>query len=122
LQGSTDVPTLYHSIHGYLPAPTALKNHDTLRAYLAAETVPKGYYTNTPKFVVSYLNSMYGDAPTPAIHFAFPGHPRGRGEHSHVPVFVAMNDGKVKGMLFIGQIPATSLNARLERAAMRKLE
>ena len=37
-------------------------------------------------------------------------------------MFVAMNDGKVKGMLCIGQNPATSLNAKLERAAMRKLE
>ena len=26
IQGSTDVPTLYHSIHGYMPAPSALKN------------------------------------------------------------------------------------------------
>ena len=37
-------------------------------------------------------------------------------------MFVAMNAGKVKGMLCIGQNPATSLNAKLERAAMRKLE
>ena len=37
-------------------------------------------------------------------------------------MFVAMNDGRVKGMLCVGQNPATSLNARLERAAMRKLE
>jgi formate dehydrogenase major subunit len=37
-------------------------------------------------------------------------------------MFVAMNDGRVKGMLLIGQNPATSLNARLERAGLRKLE
>ena len=30
IQGSTDIPTLYHSIHGYMPHPTALKTHDTL--------------------------------------------------------------------------------------------
>src|SRR5262249_1934314 len=30
IQGSTDVPTLYHSIQGYMVAPTALKTHDTL--------------------------------------------------------------------------------------------
>src|SRR5262249_19397078 len=39
IQGSTDVPTLYHSIHGYLSAPSALKKHDTLAEYLATETV-----------------------------------------------------------------------------------
>src|ERR1700741_382172 len=52
IQGATAVPTLYHSIHGYLPAPTALKKHDTLADYLAAETLPTGYYANTPKWVV----------------------------------------------------------------------
>src|SRR5467141_3269485 len=122
IQGSTDVPTLYHSIHGYLPAPTVLKKHDTLDDYLAAETVPTGYYANTPKFVVSYLKSMYGKAATPENDFGFGWHPRILGDHSHLPMFVAMNAGKVKGMLCIGQNPASSLNAKLERAAMRKLE
>src|SRR6266446_1149226 len=122
IQGSTDVPTLYHSIHGYLTAPTALKKHDTLGDYLAAETVPTGYYANTPKFVVSYLKSMYGEAATRDNDFGFGWHPRILGDHSHLPMFVAMNAGKVKGMLCIGQNPATSLNAKLERAAMRKLE
>jgi formate dehydrogenase major subunit len=122
IQGSTDVPTLYHSIHGYLPAPTALKQHDTLRDYLAAETVPTGYWGNTPKFVVSYLKSMYGDAATRENDFGYEWHPKIIGDHSHLPMFVAMGAGKVKGMLCIGQNPATSLNAKLERAAMRRLE
>ena len=34
IQGSTDVPTLYHSIHGYMPAPTVLKPHNTVEEYL----------------------------------------------------------------------------------------
>jgi formate dehydrogenase major subunit len=122
IQGSTDVPTLYHSIHGYLPAPTALKKHDTLSDYLTAETVPTGYYANTPKFVVSYLKSMYGDAATRENDFGYEWHPKIIGDHSHLPMFMAMNAGTVKGMLCIGQNPATSLNAKLERAAMRKLE
>ena len=122
IQGSTDVPTLYHSIHGYMPAPTALKKHDTLSDYLTAETVPTGYYANTPKFVVSYLKSMYGDAATRENDFGYAWHPKIIGDHSHLPMFVAMNEGKVKGMLCVGQNPATSLNAKLERAAMRKLE
>jgi formate dehydrogenase major subunit len=122
IQGSTDVPTLYHSIHGYLPAPTALKQHDTLTDYLSAETIPTGYYANTPKFVVSYLKSMYGEAATRDNDFGFGWHPRILGDHSHLPMFVAMNAGHVKGMLCIGQNPATSLNAKLERAAMRRLE
>ena len=122
IQGSTDVPTLYHSIHGYLTAPTALKKHETLGDYLKAETVPTGYWANTPKFVVSYLKSMYGAAATPENDFGYAWHPKILGDHSHLPMFVAMNAGKVKGMLCIGQNPATSLNAKMERAAMRKLE
>jgi formate dehydrogenase major subunit len=122
IQGSTDVPTLYHSIHGYMPAPTALKKHDTLADYLRAETVPTGYWANTPKFMVSYLKSMYGDAATADNDFGYEWHPKIIGDHSHLPMFVAMNAGKVKGMFCIGQNPATSLNAKLERAAMGKLE
>ena len=122
IQGSTDVPTLYHSIHGYMPAPSGLKKHDTLREYLAIETLPTGYWANTPKFVISYLKSMYGPAATKDNQFGWDWHPKILGDHSHLPMFVAMADGKVKGMLLVGQNPATSLNAKLERAGMRKLE
>ena len=122
IQGSTDVPTLYHSIHGYMPAPTALKPHDTLDDYLREETVATGYWAHTPKFMVSYLKSMWGDAATRENQFGYDWHPKILGDHSHLPMFVAMADGRVKGMLCVGQNPATSLNARLERAAMRKLE
>jgi formate dehydrogenase major subunit len=122
IQGSTDVPTLYHSIHGYMPAPTALKKHDTLHDYLAAETLPTGYWANTPKFMVSYLKSMWGEAATRDNEFGYAWHPKILGDHSHLPMFLAMKDGRVRGMLLIGQNPATSLHARLERAAMRRLE
>jgi formate dehydrogenase major subunit len=122
IQGSTDIPTLYHSIHGYMPAPSALKKHASLQDYLAEETLPTGYWANMPKFVVSYMKSMYGAAATRENGFGWDWHPKILGDHSHMPMFVAMDDGKVKGMLLIGQNPATSLNARLERSAMRKLE
>jgi formate dehydrogenase major subunit len=122
IQGSTDIPTLYHSIHGYMPAPTALKKHDTLAEYLAAETLPTGYWVNTPKFMVSYLKSMYGDAATADNEFGYGWHPKILGDHSHLPMFVAMNDGKVRGMLLVGQNPATSIHAKHERAGLRKLE
>lgn len=122
IQGSTDVPTLYHSIHGYMPHPTVLKQHDTLRDYLEQETVPTSYWGNMPKFVVSYLKSMYGDAATPENQFGWDWHPRILGDHSHMAMFAAMNEGRVRGMICIGQNPATSLNAKLERAALRKLQ
>jgi formate dehydrogenase major subunit len=122
IQGSTDVPTLYHSIHGYLPAPSALARHGSLREYLAAEASPTGYWAHAPKFLVSYLKSMYGDAATPDNDFGYDWHPRIAGDHSHLPMFVAMAEGRVRGMLCVGQNPATSINASVERKAMRRLE
>ena len=122
IQGSTDLPTLYHSIHGYMSAPSALRPHHTLRDYLAAETPRTGYWANTPKFLVSYLKSMYGDAAQPSNDFGYDWHPKIAGDHSHMPMFVAMAAGTVKGLICVGQNPATSLNAGLERAGMRKLE
>jgi formate dehydrogenase major subunit len=122
IQGSTDVPTLYHSIQGYMAAPTALKTHDTLQDYLTAETLPTGYWANMPKFVVSYLKSIYGDAATKENQFGWDWHPKILGDHSHMAMFVAMNAGKVKGMFCVGQNPATSVNARLERSGLRKLD
>jgi formate dehydrogenase major subunit len=122
IQGSTDIPTLYHSIHGYMAHPSAMSQHATLADWLAAETQATGYWANTPKFMVSYLKSMYGSAATPQNDFGYDWHPKIIGDHSHLPMFVAMNEGRVKGMLCVGQNPATSLNAKLERAGLRKLE
>jgi formate dehydrogenase major subunit len=121
IQGSTDVPTLYHSIHGYMPAPSALKKHDTLADYMTAETLATGYWANLPKLLVSYLKSMYGAAATAENAFGYDWHPKIIGDHSHMPMFVAMAAGRVKGMLCIGQNPATSLNASLERQGLRQL-
>jgi formate dehydrogenase major subunit len=122
IQGSTDVPTLYHSIHGYMAAPTVLKKHDTLADYLAAETLPTSYWANQPKFMVSYLKSVYGQAATPENDFGYGWHPRITGDHSHMPMMLQMADGKVKGAFMMGQNPATSINGRLQRKALGKVE
>ena len=122
IQGSTDVPTLYHSIHGYLPAPSATARHETLREYLKAEAQATGYWANMPKFLASYLKSMYGDAATPENDFGWDLHPKVAGDHSHLPMFVAMAEGRVQGMLCIGQNPATSIHAGFERKALRRLK
>jgi formate dehydrogenase major subunit len=122
IQGSTDVPTLYHSIHGYMAHPSALENHATLADYIAAESLPTGQWAETPKYVVSYLKSMYGAAATAENQFGYDWHPKVLGDHSHMAMFAAMNQGRVRGMLCIGQNPATSMNARLTRAALGRLE
>jgi formate dehydrogenase major subunit len=122
IQGSTDVPTLYHSIHGYMNAPSALRPHDTLRDYVAAETPPTGYWANGPKWMVSYLKSVYGDAATPDNDFGYDWHPKILGDHSHIACFAAMAEGKIKGAVIVGQNPATSLNGTATRRALRQLD
>src|SRR5262249_44827861 len=123
IQGSTDVPTLYHSIHGYMTAPSAFKKHETLADYLATETQPASYWSNLPKFLISYLKSMYGAAATANNDFGYAWHPRISGDHSHLPMTVAMMDGKVRGMFAMGQNPAVGAqNARLARKALARLE
>ena len=42
IQGSTDVPTLYDLLPGYIPQPAALRNHETLNDYLEQEEVKTG--------------------------------------------------------------------------------
>ncbi len=123
IQGSTDIPTLYHSIHGYMPAPSVRKRHDSLADYLRQETLPTSYWANMPKFMVSYLKSMYGSAATKDNDFGFAWHPRISGDHSHMPMMVAMADGKVRGMFAMGQNPAVGgQNARLQRRALARLD
>src|SRR2546428_4592703 len=123
IQGSTDVPTLYHSIHGYMNAPSILKKHDTLVDYLRTETPATSYWANMPKFMVSYLKSMYGAAATSENDYGYGWHPRIKGDHSHMPMMIAMADGKVKGMFAMGQNPAVGgQNARLQRRALSKLD
>jgi formate dehydrogenase major subunit len=123
IQGSTDVPTLYHSIHGYMPAPSILKRHATLTDYIATETLPTGYWANLPKFLVSYLKSMYGEAATAANDFGYDWHPKISGDHSHLPMVMAMLEGRVKGMFAMGQNPAVGgQNAHLQRRALARLE
>ncbi len=68
-------------------------------AVVATETSPTSYYGNLPKFLVSYLKSMYGAAATKENDFGYDWHPKISGDHSHLPMFVAMAEGRVKGMI-----------------------
>src|SRR6266498_3667628 len=61
IQGSTDNPTLYHSITGYMSQPSVLRKHENLKAYLATETVPTAFWANQPKWMISYLKAFYGE-------------------------------------------------------------
>ncbi len=123
IQGSTDIPTLYNLLPGYLNMPSAQKTHDTLGDYIHTEMTPTGYWSNFPKFIVSLLKAWFGTAATPENQFGYEWLPKNVGDHSHMPMFVAMNEGKIKGFLAMGQNPAVGgQNAGLQRRALAKLD
>jgi anaerobic selenocysteine-containing dehydrogenase len=78
IQGSTDVPTLYDLLPGYLPQPTADGRHNELSSYVEHEGLPTGYWANFRKFIVSLLKAWYGDAATADndYRFAWPANRR----------------------------------------------
>jgi formate dehydrogenase major subunit len=123
IQGSTDIATLYNLLPGYLSAPSALRRHDTLADYIKTETSPTSYWSNFPNFIVSQLKAWFGDDATPENDYAFDYLPKNVGDHSHLPMFVAMHEGTIKGFFAIGQNPAVGgQNASFQREALAKLD
>jgi formate dehydrogenase major subunit len=123
IQGSTDIATLYNIHPGYMNTPNANRAHDTLLDYILTETVPTAYWSNFPKFIVSQLKAWYGDAATAENDFGYDWLPKIVGDHSHMPMLKAMEEGKVKGMFAMGQNPAVGgQNASMQRMALAKLE
>ncbi len=123
IQGSTDIATLYHLLPGYLPAPSALKNHDRLVDYLESETDRTSYWSNMPSFVISLLTAWFGDHARPDNDYAFGYLPRNIGDHSHLPMFVEMRKGTIEGFFAMGQNPAVGgQNASFQRQALARLK
>jgi len=125
IQGSTDIATLYHSLPGYLNMPDGRKNHVTLKDFILTEATPQStsYWGNYPKFAVSYFKAQFGDAATKENNYGYDYHPKITRDHSHLPMFVEMMEGKIKGFLCLGQNPGVGgQNARFQRKALAKLD
>jgi formate dehydrogenase major subunit len=118
IQGSTDIPTLYNLLPGYLFMPDARRGDADLAAYLG-QYPSAGWMANAPAYVVSLLRAWY-DAPAEQ---SFARLPRIADDHSHIPMFLRMRDGGVRGLFVMGQNPAVGgQNARLQRAALGQLD
>jgi formate dehydrogenase major subunit len=123
IQGSTDVPTLFDLLPGYLPHPAVSRGDDTLDDYLRQSAPRGGYWSNAPKFMVSLLKAWYGDAATNVNEYGYQWIPKLTGDHSHVSTSAAMADGKVNGFIVFGQNPANgSPHAGLQRKALTRLD
>ncbi len=122
IQGSTDIPTLFDLLPGYLPMPFAHGNTD-LDSYVAAESVPAGFWANTRDYMVSLLKAWWGEAATADNDFCFDYLPRLTGSHSTYETVLAQTQKICRGYFLFGQNPAVgSANARLQRLGLSSLD
>ncbi len=152
IQGSTDVPTLYDLLSGYMPQPAALlapgsgtrrpraeevqapvageemrpvgPSQQTLAEYIAAVGQKTGWWANLPAYIRSLLKAWYGSyADEENGERSYRFLPKIIGDHSHLATSYEMLDGKVRGYFLFGQNPAAgSTNARMQRKALAQLD
>ncbi len=122
IQGSTDIPTLYNILPGYIPMPHP-QSHPTLDKFVELNGPSTGAWGNLRSYMVSLLKAWWGDAATEENDFCFGYLPRINGDHSHYAMMLKMLDGGVKGMFCVGQNPTVgSANSKLMRLALAKLD
>ncbi|GAA1150042.1 molybdopterin-dependent oxidoreductase [Ornithinicoccus hortensis] len=124
IQGSTDIPTLFNLLPGYLPVPTA-GLHDTLEEYLSSiySEGQKGYWAHADAYTVSLLKAWWGEHAQPENDWAYDYLPRLTGAHGTYQTTLAMLDDQVEGYFILGQNPAVgSANGRMQRRAMSHLK
>lgn len=122
IQGSTDIPTLYNILPGYIPMPHA-HEHQSLDTFIERNSSPSGYWGNMKAYMVSMLKAWYGDAATEENDYCFDYLPRLTGDHSVYPTIMGMVDGWCKGFFVMGQNPAVgAANGKLQRLALANLD
>ena len=123
IQGSTDIPTLFNLLPTYLPQPNAIESHKDLAAFLEAETPATGWWHNMPKYMISLLKAWYGEHAHSGNEYGFQNIPKLTGDHSQLPMTLAMIDGVVKGQFIMGQNPMVgAVNADLVERGMTRLD
>lgn len=123
IQGSTDVPTLYDILPGYLPMPFFDADSHQLKNYIKKHSARTGLWSGFDKYFISLMKAYYGEAATRENDWGFDWLPRVTGDHSHFGYWLDMADGKLEGLFVMGQNPAVGAsNGRLERKALAKLK
>ncbi|HET9070552.1 MAG TPA: formate dehydrogenase [Acidimicrobiales bacterium] len=122
IQGSSDIPTLFDLLPGYLPMPHA-HQHETLADFVKADSAQRGYWANMDAYMVSLLKAWWGPKATPDNDFCFDYLPRITGSHSTYDTVVEQLEGRCKGYFLMGENPAVgSANSHLQRMAMAQLD
>ena len=101
IQGATDMAGIFDNLPGYLKVPTpADKDFDAwMKRITPTSSKPQewdsfNYWSNTPKFAVSLLKAMYGDAAKKENDWAFDYLPKVDREYSWTHIWDDMYRGK----------------------------
>jgi formate dehydrogenase major subunit len=124
IQGSTDIPTLFNLLPGYLPMPKA-GAHNTLADYLDAigSKKQKGFWANADAYTISLLKAWWGDAARADNDWAYDYLPRLTGPHGTYQTVTEMLADEVEGYFLLGQNPAVgSAHGRMQRLGMAHLK
>src|SRR3954467_548295 len=116
IQGSTDIPTLYDILPGYIPQPHPDAGDD-LDEFVELNGPDTGAWGELKAYMVSLLTAWWGGP------HAYSYLPRMNDDHSHYPMMLRALDGLTKGLVVMGQNPVIgSANSGLQRRALGALE
>jgi formate dehydrogenase major subunit len=122
IQGSTDIPTLYNILPGYLPMPHT-DDDGGLQDYIDMTSAPTGWWGKMDTYIVSLLKAWWGAAATKENDYCFSYLPRIDDDNSTYWTVQQMLQGKVKGYIVAGENPAVgSANGKANRLALSKLD
>ena len=118
IQGSTDIPTLYNMLPTYLPQPNAFNPHTTLEEFLATETRADRLVEQPAEIHRPPAEGLvWRPRAAKDNEFGYEFVPKLTGDHSQLPMTLAMVDGAVKGQFVLGQNPVVgAVNSELVRA------
>lgn len=123
IQGSTDIPTLFNLLPGYLPMPSV--KTESLDEYLdtISNRQQKGYWAYADAYTISLLKAWWGDAAQAENDWAYDYIPRLSGPHGTYQTLMSMLEDEVEGYFLLGQNPAVgSAHGRLQRMGMSHLK
>jgi formate dehydrogenase major subunit len=122
IQGSTDIPTLFDLLPGYLPMPM-VDHARTLEQYIHTHRSDSAWWSEMPKYIVSLLKAWFGAHATKANDYLYDTLPFLTGDHSHMATISLMADGKVRGYFVVGENPVVgTVGGPLQRKGLRKLD
>jgi formate dehydrogenase major subunit len=122
IQGSTDIPTLYNILPGYLPMPHT-ESYGDLDGYIESNTSPTGWWGHFRAYFVSLMKAYFGENANADNDFLFESLPRIDDDNSAYWTVEQMLQGKVKGYIIAGENPAVGhANGKAHRLGLSRLE